>query len=154
MFSLLGLNRWPSVLQSCHVHVVSYRPWHFRKMPQPSRRKVQAILAIGQHPYDGRFPAPRSQETLHRNKLPLRRNPSNETLFSTLDRVRMALVILHANNKYHPRSQICWRTSTEFFKTFLRRGLALCNPASAAPSIATTCALRGKPNSARQLQSG
>ena len=79
----------------------------------------------------------------------------NETLFSTLDQARMALAIWRADyNNSRPHSQLGWRTPTEFAKTFPRRGTALRNPTSYAPSPAATPALRGKPNRPNELQSG
>ena len=79
----------------------------------------------------------------------------NETLFSTLDQARMALAIWRADyNNSRPHSQLGWRTPTEFANTFPRRGTALRNPTSYAPSPAATPVLRGKSNRPSELQSG
>jgi putative transposase len=79
----------------------------------------------------------------------------NETLFSTLDQARMALAIWRVDyNNSRPHSQLGWRTPTEFAKTFPRRGTALRNPTSSAPSPAATPALQGKSNRQNELQSG
>ena len=47
----------------------------------------------------------------------------NETLFSPLDQAGMALAIWRSGyNTSRARSQLGWRTPTEFAKTFPRRG--------------------------------
>ena len=79
----------------------------------------------------------------------------NETLFSTLHQARTALATWRADyNNTRPHSQLGWRTPNEFAKTFPRRGTALRNPTSSAPSPAATPALRGKSNRPNELQSG
>ena len=79
----------------------------------------------------------------------------NETLFSTLDQARMALATWREDyNNDRPHSQPGWRTPNEFAKTFPRRGTALRNPTSSAPSPAATPARRGKTHRQNKLQSG
>ena len=79
----------------------------------------------------------------------------NETLFSTVDQARMALVTWRADyNNSRPHSQLGWRTPNEFTKTFPRRGTALRNLTNSAPSPGATTALRGKSNRPNELQSG
>ena len=88
-------------------------------------------------------------------KARLRDELLNETLFSTLDQARMALATWRAEyNNSRPHSQLGWRTPTEFAKTFPRRGTALRNPTSSAPSLDATTALRGKSIRPNEHQSG
>ncbi|MBB4396674.1 transposase InsO family protein [Bradyrhizobium sp. ERR14] len=80
----------------------------------------------------------------------------NETLFTSLAQVRMALGCWRADyNDTRPHSQLGWKTPSEFAMTYHpRRDLALRYAEGSAPAPVATAAQMGKSNDRGELRNG
>src|SRR5512133_983332 len=80
----------------------------------------------------------------------------NETLFTSLAQVRIALGGWRADyNNTRPHSQLGWKTPSEFAMTYEpRRDLALRYAEGSAPAPVAITAHPGKPNGQGELRTG